>query len=123
LKVFFQAGAETIGATKVAGHVLADAQVRFGRWRQAQMRIEAGYSMEAIKRYVNSRRQGFQLLGRQITELTLNSPQLIENQRHSPRTGRSMIPSVENKRGNDEEPPISDIANPCWQVHIIGWEL
>jgi len=34
-----------------------------------------------------------------------------------------MIPSVENKRGNDEQPRISDIANPCWQVHIIGREL
>ena len=71
----------------MAGHVLANAHIRFGRRRQMKMGIKTGDAVQAIQRHVYFLRKALQLIGRQIAELTLNVPQLIENQRRDFLTG------------------------------------
>jgi hypothetical protein len=45
-----------------------------------KMRIKAGYTVKTIQRHIDFLGKNLQLIGRQIAELPLNIPQLIENQ-------------------------------------------
>src|SRR6516162_2704192 len=81
------------------------------------MRIKAGDPMKPVERHVNFFREVPQLLSWQISELPLDSPQLVENQRLSPRTGRSMKILAWKQSRRCCRAVSSDIANPLSQVH------
>ena len=119
LKPLFQARAKTVGTAKVAGHVLADADVRLGGRRETKMRIKAGDSVQAVQGNVNLLRQILQFFSRQVTEPMLDLPQRIEDQLDSPHTEGRSFP-----RRNQSRLSVSvtheDITNRPGQVHKVS---
>lgn len=61
-----------------------------------EVRIKTGHAVQAIQRHIYFFRERAQLIGGQISELALNIPQFIENQREASSPGRLFIPSPEN---------------------------
>ena len=80
----------------MAGHILANAHVRFRRRRQMKMRIKTGHAMQAIQRHINFLGERLQLVSGQVAELALDFPELVENQGETSSPGRLFIPSSEN---------------------------
>jgi hypothetical protein len=80
------------------------------------MRVKAGHAVQAGKRYIDFPGQSPELLGGYVSELALNLPEVFENQRRSPRTGRNSIFKRNMLATERWALSMIDIANPKWQV-------
>ncbi len=96
LKPLFEARAKTVGAAKVAGHVLADADVRLGRRRETKMRIKAGDSVQAIEGNVNLLRRDSSILQQAGNRTGVGSPATSRRSTWTLPDRGSFIPAAES---------------------------
>lgn len=76
-----------------------------------KMGIKTGDTVQVIQWHINFLRECLQLVGGQITELSLDVPELVENQEGTSSPGRVFIPSSEN---NHESRLVLRIRTSAW---------